>query len=192
MPADRAAARAAVRALAAWNRLERLVVGLLGVAALTIGLLQVGGRYLDPQRAISYAEEVIVYLVIWAVMIVASQLAASDGHVRPDLVLRVLPPAAQRWVEVFNCLVALAFCGGLLWYGWQIVATALLLDERSSTDLQFPMWLYYLALPVGGGLMGIRYLIRLWRYLLRYDAATMQVGHTLADAPLDMTPGETR
>ena len=40
--------------------------------------------------------------------------------------------------------------------------------------------------------MGIRYLIRLWRYLLRYDAATMQVGHTLADAPLDMTPGETR
>ena len=42
--------------------------------------------------------------------------------------------------------------------GWSGTAgrssqTSLLLDERSSTDLQFPMWLYYLALPVGGGLM---------------------------------------
>ena len=83
-------------------------------------------------------------------MIVSSQLVRTDGHVRPDLVLRMLPPQAQRWVEVFNCLVAIVFCVGMVWYGWEIVDTACMLDERSSTDLQFPMWIYYLALPVGG------------------------------------------
>ena len=31
----------------------------------------------------------IVYLAVWAVMIVSSQLVRSDGHVRPDLVLRI-------------------------------------------------------------------------------------------------------
>ena len=41
----------------------------------------------DPARAISYAEEVIVYLIIWAIMIVSSQLVRQDGHVRPDVVL---------------------------------------------------------------------------------------------------------
>ena len=63
---------------------------------------------------------------------------------------------------MFNCLVAIAFTSGMVWYGWEVVNTALLLDQRSSSDLQFPMWIYYLALPVGGGLMLIRYLVRLF------------------------------
>ena len=119
-------------------------MGLLGLIALVIGLLQVIGRYFDPAQAISYAEEVIVYLIIWAIMIVSSQLVRRDGHVRPDLVLRLLPPRCLRIVEIFNCLVAIVFCGALVWYGWQIVDTSLLIDETSSTDLQFPMWIYYL------------------------------------------------
>ena len=30
---------------------------------------------------------------------------------------------------------------------------AWLIDERSATDLRFPMWIYYAALPAGGLLM---------------------------------------
>ncbi len=81
-------------------------------------------------------------------------------------------PAAQRWLEAFNCVVALIFCGGMIWYGWQIVDTSLLLDERSSSGLQFPMWIYYASLPAGGVLMAVRYLIRLYRYLFRFDPQT--------------------
>ena len=186
LPADGPAARGAARLATIWDRLERSLVGLLGLCALLIGVLQVGGRYLAPEHAISYAEEVIVYLVIWAIMLMSGQLVRTDGHVRPDVVLRLLAPRVQRWAEVFNCLVAVVFCFGMVWYGWQIVQTALLIDERSSTDLQFPMWIYYLALPVGGGLMTIRYLIRLSRYLFFYDAATMTVGHVVQEVPLDM------
>ncbi|WP_114912783.1 TRAP transporter small permease [Acidibrevibacterium fodinaquatile] len=165
-------------ARALWSRAERVIVGLLGLAALLAGSVQVLGRYLAPAHAISWAEEVIVYLLVWAVMIVASELARSDGHVRPDVVLRLLSPAGQRWLEIANSLVAVVFCAGLVYYGWQIVATAWLLDERSSTDLQFPMWLYYLALPVGGGLMALRYLARLGRYLFAFDARRMTIGRS--------------
>ena len=122
-----------------WDKCEETLVGLLGLIALVIGLLQVIGRYFDPARAISYAEEVIVYLIIWAIMIVSSQLVRRDGHVRPDLVLRLLPPRYLRIMEIFNCLVAVVFCAALVWYGWEIVDTSLLIDETSSTDLQFPM-----------------------------------------------------
>jgi C4-dicarboxylate transporter, DctQ subunit len=159
-----------------WDWIEETLVGLLGLIALVIGLLQVIGRYIDPARAISYAEEVIVYLIIWAIMIVSSQLVRRDGHVRPDLVLRLLPPRYLRLIEIFNCLVALVFCGALVWYGWQIVDTSLLIDETSATDLQFPMWIYYLALPVGSALMFVRYLMRLVRFTLYFDPATMTVG----------------
>ena len=160
-----------------WDRIEQTLVGLLGLCALVVGLWQVVGRYLDPAHAISYAEEMIVYLVIWAVMITSSQLVRRDGHVRPDLVVRLLPVRVFRWVEVFNCLAAIVFSAALAWYGWQIVTTSLMIDERSATDLQFPMWIYYLSLPVGSALMLIRYVIRLVRYLLFFDPATMAPGH---------------
>ncbi len=168
------------RAFAVWDRVERLLVGLLGAGALVIAVVQVFGRYVDPAGAINWAEEVIVYVAVWAVMLIASQLVRTDGHVRPDLVLRLLPPGGQRWVEMFNCLVAIAFTAGMVWYGWRVVDTALLFDQRSSSDLQFPLWIYYTALPTGGALMLIRYVIRLVRYALFFDPKTMTVGHAIA------------
>jgi len=174
-----------------WDRVERTLVGLLGAIAMFIGLLQVVGRYFFPAYAISWAEEVIVYLVVWGVMIISSQLVRTDGHVRPDLVLRLAGPKGQRWMETFNCLVALVFCIGMVWYGVEIASSSYALDEHSSTDFGFPMWIYYSSLPVGGLLMTARYLIRLYRYIFHFDPATMTVGHTaeheMIDAPKTAT-----
>ena len=164
-------------------------MGLLGAIAMLVGLVQVVGRYFFPAYAISWAEEVIVYLVVWGVMIISSQLVRTDGHVRPDLVLRLLPPRYLRLVEIFNCLVAIVFCGALIWYGWEIVDTSLLISETSSTDLQFPMWIYYLALPVGSALMLMRYIMRLVRFAFFFDPATMTVGPALHDEmPSGLSP----
>ena len=169
-----------------WDRIEQTLVGLLGLAALVVGIWQIFGRYFDSALSSGWGDEVIVYLIIWAIMIVSSQLVRHDGHVRPDVILRLLRPSQQRWLEMLNCLVALVFCGGMVWYGEQIVDTAWLLDERSFTGLSFPMYLYYAALPVGMALMFIRYAIRLVRFARDFDPETMAVGHVIHDAPPDM------
>ncbi|OKO88242.1 hypothetical protein AC629_10270 [Bradyrhizobium sp. NAS80.1] len=160
-----------------WDKAERFLIGLLGILAMLVGVVQVAGRYIAPRYAISWAEEVIVYLIVWGIMLAASQLVRTDGHVRPDLVLRAVPARVQRWMEVLNCVAALVFCAALTWYGWSIVATSWQLDERSSSDLQFPMWLYSAAIPTGALLMSGRYLARLYRYLVAFNAETMTVGH---------------
>jgi len=144
-----------------WNRAEQTLVGVFGLVALAFALWQIVSRYFFPRQSISYAEEVIVYLLIWAIMIVSSQLVRTDGHVRPDLVLNVVPSGVARCMEVLNCVAAIVFCGALVWYGRQVVDIAWLIDERSASDLRFPMWIYYAALPAGGLLMLIRYVIRL-------------------------------
>ena len=144
-----------------WDRIEQGLVGILGLAALACALWQVLSRYFFPQHSIGYAEEVIVYLLVWAVMIVSSQLVRTDSHVRPDVVRNLVPADIARWLEVFNCAAAIVFCAGLTWLGWRIVATAQAIDEHSASDLRFPMWIYYAALPAGGVLMAIRYAIRL-------------------------------
>jgi C4-dicarboxylate transporter DctQ subunit len=161
----------------AWDKVERFLIGLLGAAAMLVGLVQVVGRYIAPRYAIFWAEEVIVYLIVWGIMLASSQLVRTDGHVRPDLVLRATAPRLQRWMEVTNCIAAIAFCAGLAWYGCSIVGTSWQLDERSSSDLQFPMWLYSAAVPTGALLMTGRYLNRLYRYLFAFDPDTMTVGH---------------
>jgi C4-dicarboxylate transporter DctQ subunit len=167
------------RLVAAWDLVERTLVGLLGAVALAIAVTQVFGRYIAPSRAITWGEEVIVYIMVWGVMLIASQLVRTNAQVRPDLILRMLPARVQRWIEMFNCLVAIAFTFGMVWYGWDVVGTALLLDQRSSSDLQFPIWIYYTALPAGGALMLLRYIIRLIRYAFFFDPHTMSVGHTV-------------
>jgi C4-dicarboxylate transporter, DctQ subunit len=186
--ATRAEAGVFSRILAAWDWVERTLVGVLGACAMGIAAVQVFGRYVAPGAAITWAEEVIVYIAVWAVMIIASQLVRTDAMVRPDLVLRLMRPGVQRWFEMFNCLVAIAFTFGMLWYGWKVVGTAILLDQRSSSDLQFPLWIYYTALPAGGALMLGRYLIRLARYAFFFDPHTMTVGHIPAhEAPAALT-----
>jgi C4-dicarboxylate transporter DctQ subunit len=160
-----------------WDRAEQAIVGILGLAALACAVWQVLSRYFFPQQSIGYAEEVIVYLLIWAVMIVSSQLVRTDSHVRPDVLRNVLPAALARWLELFNCAGAVVFCGALTWYGWQIVATASAIDERSASDLRFPMWVYYAALPAGGALMAIRYAIRLFALAAARDPDLLRQRH---------------
>jgi C4-dicarboxylate transporter DctQ subunit len=156
-----------------WDRAEQVLAGTLGLMALALALWQVMSRYFFPSHAISCAEEAIVYLLVWAIMLVSSQLVRTDRHVRPDLVLHLASPRVKRWMEVFNSLAGFVFCTGLTWYGWQVAATALRIDEHSATDLSFPMWIYDAALPVGGFLMSIRYIIRLAILLIAADWNTM-------------------
>jgi C4-dicarboxylate transporter DctQ subunit len=61
-----------------WDRAEQTLVGVLGLAALGFALWQVLSRYLFPRESIGFAEEVVVYLVVWAIMIVSSQLVRTS------------------------------------------------------------------------------------------------------------------
>jgi TRAP-type C4-dicarboxylate transport system permease small subunit len=58
----------------------------------------------------------------------------------------------------------------------------LLIDERSASDLRFPMWIYYGSLPAGGLLMSVRYVIRLvvlllpsWRTMLPHQPGSHEL-----------------
>ncbi|MPZ31220.1 MAG: TRAP transporter small permease subunit [Rhodospirillales bacterium] len=161
--------------LDAWDRLERWLIGLLGGLALCIYLTQIVGRYLTTEIDFSAGEELTIYVVIWATFLTASLLVREDGHVRADLLLRMMRPERQRWLEIANCGIALGFCLALTWYGWLVSSDSYDLGERSNTVLSFPMWVYYAALPFSAALMSIRYARRLWQFCFAFDPATMEV-----------------
>jgi C4-dicarboxylate transporter DctQ subunit len=183
MPADRAAGaeasdeRPAPALLRSWDRTERILIGLLAGFGLFAALYQATTRYALPQYAGQWADETMVYALIWAVFLASSTLVGTDGHVRADLFLRLLPRDTRRYVEVFNTVVALAFTIALTYYGVIIAWEGYIFDERSMTTLRFPMWIYFACVPVGGGLMVLRYLRRLYLLIFTQDPAILDFDH---------------
>jgi len=155
--------------LQSWDRTEEFLIGLLAAYGLFAAMYQTLTRYAFPELAGEWSEETMVYALIWAVFLAASSLAGQDGHVRADMLLRMVGEPARRGIEVFNTVVALTVTLFLTYYGIQIAWEGYLWDERSMTTLRFPMWLYFASVPVGAGLMVLRYVRRL--YVLLFTSA---------------------
>lgn len=158
-----------------WDDVERWIVGILGTVALLICVWQIVGRYISNDLALAWGEELSVYVVIWAALLTGSQLVRDDGHVRADIILRLLTPSGQRWVEVVNCLLAVGFCFGMAYFGYLATMDAYEIGEKSMTSLAFPMWIYYASLPASAALMSLRYVIRLYQWSFRFDPERMEV-----------------
>jgi C4-dicarboxylate transporter DctQ subunit len=142
-----------------WDRAEQAIVSALGLQALGLALWLVLSRSFFPQESIGRAEEIMAYLLVWAIMIMSNQLASSD--VRPDRVRDAAGGGSPGWPEIVNCAAAILFCSALVFYGWQIVETARALHARHSSVMPIPGWVSSLALPSAGALMLIRYILRL-------------------------------
>jgi len=144
------------------------------------------GRYIDPAGAMTWAEEVLVYIAVWAVMIIASQLVRADGHVRPEPCTGACcGPRATLGGDV-------QLPGGdrlhlrMVWYGLAGGGTAAqMLDSAQARRIcKFPLWIYLrCSADRAGLLMLIRYVIDCCVSFL-FDPATMSVGHSiLHEAP---------
>jgi len=81
----------------------------------------------------------------------------------------------------------------MIWYGWQIVDTSLLLDERSSTALAFSDVDLLQRVAGGGALMLVRYgdpvIPLLVSVRSRYDDGGHLPGHEL---PANIVPPSVR
>ena len=149
----------------AWIRLEELLVGGLAFAALLVCSYNVFMRYFIPSLTVEAADEVQVYLVIWAVFLALGLVTAADRHVRADLFVAMFAPGVRRFVTVFGELLGLAFALLLVGYGTAITWQTWSFGDLSTTSLRFPLWIYGAALPVGALLMAVAYAQRCARVL---------------------------
>src|SRR5512138_298286 len=104
-----------------WTRVEKFIVGVLDISATGIAFYGVISRYLL-RRPPDWAEEIVIYLIIWAVFISASILAEEKGHVAATLIVERFSLKARRFLAVFNGAIALAFCVAVTILGLKIVA----------------------------------------------------------------------
>lgn len=154
--------------LKVWDLAESYLVGILAILATGFAFYQVVTRYFF-NFAPEWAEESVIYLIVWAVFIMASKLVRDDHHVGADFLFQKLPPRLQQKVALATTVLALIFCLVVVYFGSQVVSVALGIDERSTTRMRFPMWIAYLSVPTGCALVSLSLIYRLYVLIKKYD-----------------------
>jgi TRAP-type C4-dicarboxylate transport system permease small subunit len=158
-----------------WDAVEIYSSGTLATLALGSAFYQVVMRYVF-NDAPEWPEESVLYLIIWSVLIISSKLTRDDQMIGADFVVNRLPRNIKRAVTIGVAVLSMTFCILVIVYGIEIVATALEMNERSTTRLRFPMCIAYLAIPSGAGLITLSLLYRL--YSLVFHPEMIEHGHT--------------
>ncbi len=159
--AARPPSSATLRALALWTRCETAAISVLGIAALVIFLYGTLARYIFPSLSPDWAEEVSIYLMIWALLLSGGPLIGDSRHVTAEVVTHLLPAAIRHRLRLLGLMLTALFCAILGWLGWQLTQLAIAVGERGESSLSLPLGYYYVALMVAMALMSLRAIIML-------------------------------
>jgi C4-dicarboxylate transporter, DctQ subunit len=149
-----------IRRMDAWlSWIEKVFISVLLITASLLLFANVVARYLF-SAAVLGAEELVRYQIIWMVFIGGSVAARKGIHIGIDAFLKVFPEAIVRLVSILVLSLCIVFCALLFYYGLQLVTATYGFGQRSSA-LRMPYWIAQLAVPVGAGLMALRFAQRL-------------------------------
>jgi C4-dicarboxylate transporter DctQ subunit len=111
----------------------------------------------------SWAQELTIYLFVWMAKFGAAYGVRTGIHVGVDVLVNRLGDRLQRGFLLFSLLAGAAFTGVIAALGADFVYE---LSDTSSTSevLELPIWMVYLAIPLGSALMCARFLQVAWRF----------------------------
>ena len=124
---------------------------------------------------IYWAEELCRYLMVWMIFIGASQVTLQGGHVAVDIVPRLLPKRVNRVLAFLVNGMSIVFCVVLAYFAYKQMRRVKIAHQISPA-MELPMWLAYLAIPLGTVLMSIRYVQQM---ILRANGKDFSTQETL-------------
>jgi TRAP-type C4-dicarboxylate transport system permease small subunit len=144
-------------------KMPHVVGGALFVIAVVINIVNVIGRYIF-STPIFWAEEALIYVVIWTVFIVAGSVTYRGAHLNMDLLYSSMPRQMQLAVNI-AVLVALIACSLFAAYqAWNIVSLDIK-NHSVTAGTDIPLALPTGALVFGFSFMALAAIVR-WRSYL--------------------------
>jgi TRAP-type C4-dicarboxylate transport system permease small subunit len=143
-------------------RAIRSVLAGLILAAVALNFANIVGRYVF-FKPIIWAEEILVFIMIWCVMLGATLVTWDNQHLRMDAVSSLSPPRVRRWLNVLSTVAFLAVALVVLGQSLRVVALMVSTGQRSVVA-ELPMSVPYAAIPVSFALMIVLLVWRLKTY----------------------------
>ena len=115
--------------------------------------------------------EAVVYLMVAATLIGLPYVQRLRGHVNVDLLPLLLHGTSRRALAVITLLASMLIIATMLFYGVEFWHLAYERGWRSDTVWGVRLWIPYLSIPVGLGLLLLQLLADLIGVLTGVDAA---------------------
>ncbi len=96
-------------------------------------------------------------LMIWLCFLGAYLLVRTNGHVAIDIVARAVSDRAYRWLSVVLGLIGAVTMSYVGWLGYVFTAKRFAFGQMDPM-LGVASGIFYLPLPIGGGLMAVAFL----------------------------------
>ena len=149
-----------IRSIAFLSRTAGVFAALLiGLGVLVICDMVIE-RYLL-NRTTVWQIDVVTYCIVMATFVGSAYVLMTRGHVNVDVLPLHVGPRTRYWLALFTVLIALAFCAVLFvlctlyWYeAWSK-------NWHSDTVWRTRLWIPYLAMPIGLGLLVLQYFAEL-------------------------------
>jgi C4-dicarboxylate transporter, DctQ subunit len=120
------------------------VIGISGGVA--IAFVNVVARYVF-DASLTWATELTVFLFLWSAFFGAAYCFKKDAHIAIDIVLAAVPSRLAKVMLLISHTVTLVFLLAISFFGYQYLELVIELEER-SIDLDIPMWIPYLVIPI--------------------------------------------
>lgn len=125
-------------------------------------------RYLTNQ-SIEWAEEVSRHLMIWLTFLGAGPVLRYGGHIAVENLQDSLSKTMAVAVRVFIAILLFGFFGFMVWYGWLYMGRTMF---QLTAATQVPFAYIYAAMPVGGILLIIHWLLIVRSYVVNREFAS--------------------
>ncbi len=113
---------------------------------------------------LTWAQEACIYLFVWMAKFGAAYGVRLGIHVGVDLLVERLHGRARKIITIIAMSGGILFTALVAWIGFEFVSH-IYRGGQVSADLEIPMWLVYLAVPLGSTLMCFRFIQALWLYI---------------------------
>ena len=128
---------------------------LIGLAVLVICDIVVERYILN--LTTSWQIDVVTYSIVGATFIGSAYVLMTRGHVNVDILPLHLNPRARYWLALFTILLSLSFCLVLFVLCTLFWHEAWAGNWRSNTVWRARLWIPYLSMPIGLGLLILQY-----------------------------------
>ena len=136
----------------------RVVIGTLLLFSIALNFANVIGRYIF-FSPILWAEEVMIFIMVWCVFMGAILVSWDGRHLKMDLVSSNLNTPLKQWVNGFSVMVFLVVCGFVVVQSYKAVSLFTRLGQE-STVAGIPMTIPHSALLIGFVLMVVGVAVR--------------------------------
>jgi C4-dicarboxylate transporter DctQ subunit len=127
------------------------------------------------RNPLSWAEEAMLYLMIFGVYVGAISVAWQQAHIRIDAILDFAPPTRRKVLEIVSTGVLAAVLIPVVFASFRVVSLLFDFDQRSDA-LHLPMWIAQSVVPISLLLIIVMSVLRVFVQMVGAD------GKSLADS----------